>query len=513
MLSTYKISFHSLLELFKSQNLLENYEVKNIDIDQNYHLKTDSRKVSKEDFFLAYDGATVDGHDFLDSAYSKGSVFFVMEKDTDFVKKNDVSFIRVKDARKAYSFIWSQMCENPQEKIKMIGVTGTNGKSSTTFMIHQLLQNAGKKSLLLGTLGNFFEGKTLETNHTTPDPEVLYPLIQKAVDKDYDYVIMEVASHAIAQHKISPICFDAVGFTSFSRDHLDFHETMENYFEAKWKLFSVFSKKDASKFCHTSVKGDIEIYGKSLEGDLGFYGAFRADFEKTPYHYYKDISHSARGTSLTFSLMNESMKLQNLPYFVEFQLDNFLLATLIVKSELKDAFDPNKLFKNIPSVKGRLELIKLDEIENAPAIFIDYAHTPDALEKALVSLKSLKSSKLTVVVGCGGDRDKGKRPIMANLAVTLADQVILTTDNPRFEKPEDIIDDMLEGLKENISKSYKVVIDRKKALQEAVLNAIEGEIILVAGKGHELYQDIEGVKYPFIEKEILQEALKKRLQK
>lgn len=463
-------------------------------------ITSDSRSVQVGSLFLAYPGARSDGRHFIPQAIKAGAKAVIWEE-VDFAWQADwqVSNISVKDLKQQAGIIAAEYYQNPSRKLTMIGVTGTNGKTSVSQWIAQCLTLLGRKTAVLGTVGNGFLDAQTEAVNTTPDAILLQGMLAGYVQQQADAVVMEVSSHGLDQGRLNGVEFDIAVLTNLSRDHLDYHETMEAYAVAKQKLFvwqglgmAIVNADDA--FGHSLVS-----ILKTQAKPFITYG-FDEDDAKV------DIS----GSHLKFQDIGLTMQvttpqgaaLITTPVLGRFNAYNVLavLATLLsMDIRLEDAV---VAIAKIKPVQGRMQQFGGG---NLPLVVIDYAHTPDALEKVLKTLKEQAQGKLICMFGCGGNRDAGKRPLMGLVASKFADMVIVTTDNPRNEDPASIIREIVS----NIHSGYVLEIDREVAINKAVESAKLGDIVLLAGKGHENYQEISGVKYPFDDALIAQAALKK----
>ncbi len=508
-MKTKVLSFNEILEVLKNDS---NF-LKGSSFPPNERIfSTTSANASLENkenaIFFALKGSKHDGHHFLETVLKNPSFKLIICEDDSFLLqvKSNLPYIKVKNARRAWAFIEDALNDNPSLKLKNIAVTGTNGKSSTTWYCHQIFKFFKKKSLLIGTLGAFFDDEKLTLTHTTPDPHVLYPLLKKAVDKGCSYFITEASSHAIAQEKLSPIAFDAKAFTSFSQDHLDFHPSMQDYFETKFLLFKNLKKQDA-KIYLSDCLGDYLSFFK--EDKLLRPHATLYQVEEKSGFFPRQISatilsqNSTHTTlALRFSESKDLMVKNEVNLLAKFMLENFLCAFLICKDFLKDEIGEGHYKFDFENVPGRMEKISKKNID----IYIDYAHTPDALEKALQALRPLCHGRLLCVFGCGGDRDKEKRILMGDVAEKLSDIVFVTSDNPRTENPQAIADDILKNIKS--SSKVHLVLERRDALLKALNLCQEKDILLVAGKGHETYQIIGERKVSFDDREVIGEFFK-----
>lgn len=454
------------------------------------NITDDSRKVEKGSLFVCVKGPVADGHNYVKQALENGAEIIVCERDLGLDNQ-----IVLADTHAALAEICSNWFDNPQNKLKIIGVTGTNGKTSVCYMLKNILEYAGNKTGLIGTIQNMVGDDILPAKNTTPGVFELYSLFAKMVDADCKYAVMEVSSHSLDQRRVEGITFSAAIFTNLTQDHLDYHGNMENYFEAKAKLFN------ASKLAVINIDDE---YGKALA-------------EKCP---CKVSTYSVLSDESTFSAKNIVYKPDGVDYEMvgygiigrmrlntagKFSVYNSLAAAVCTKelglplNEISDALSQLK------GVKGRAEVVPCDRDFT---IIIDYAHTPDGLQNILNTFKQCPKNRLVVLFGCGGDRDTTKRPKMGAIAARLSDFVIVTSDNPRTEEPSKIIDDILDGMKD-IATPYKVIENRIEAIHFAVANAKSGDIIVLAGKGHETYQIIGHDTIHLDEREVIAEALAK----
>ncbi len=430
----------------------------------------------------------VDGHNYAKSAIENGAAVVITEKNLQIENQ-----IIVEDTHATFADICKKWFDNPQEKLKIIGVTGTNGKTSVCFMLKAILEKCGNKVGLLGTIENLIGEKVLSSKNTTPGLFELYSLFAEMVKEGCSYVVMEVSSHALDQRRVEGIKFSAGIFTNLTQDHLDYHGNMENYFLAKKKLFSQ---------CDLSVINIDDNYGKVLAEELtskvSTYSTKKDDSTFTA----KNINYRPDGVSFDMVGYGVIGRIR-LKTAGRFSVYNSLAAAVCAKKlgfpidEIADALSA------LSGVKGRAEVVPCDKDFT---IIIDYAHTPDGLSNILNTFKECPKNRLVVLFGCGGDRDKTKRPKMGMVAARLADYVIVTSDNPRTENPSEIIKDIIDGMKD-ISTPYKVIENRIEAINFAVANAKSGDIIILAGKGHETYQIIGHDTIHLDEREIVQKAL------
>jgi len=481
-----KLTIRQIIELLKSQGLWVDDSfgsmTKKADYSDSFQIQDvsiDSRHVTSGNCFIAISGETFDASAYIHEAVARGASIVVTEKKPQI----DCFFIMVSSARRAWSVIESARFGNPQDQLKLIGVTGTNGKSSTVWMLCHLLELMGKKTLMLGTLGSKLGSKHLPSQHTTPDPNVLYRLLREAADANATFVAMEVSSHALSQEKVSPLRFDAAVFTSFSRDHLDFHKTMDDYFETKMRLFRQVKHKGL-QLVHKDIENKLLQWAnlKSAATDhFTFYGLERNPFPEL----------TLEGGRFIGAADTQSQS----PYIGALANTNLLASLIVVQFLLGERFKPIlPLISLLPQVPGRFEWVgKTDGLAD---VFVDYAHTPDALFKATETLiRSFPDRKLVLVFGCGGDRDRGKRPLMAEEASRHACRVFVTSDNPRSEDPVQILEDICEGFPKGFH--FEKIVDRESAIAKAIQTLCVSEILLIAGKGHETYQIIGAQKIPF----------------
>lgn len=473
----------------KLSQILKNVKVKNEYTDREVtDVTSDSRQVKEGFLFVCIKGASFDGHSVAQQMLDIGAVAVVCEYDLGV--KNQII---VDDTRKAYSPICASFFGNPADSLKLIGLTGTNGKTTTTFLIKQILENVGKKVGLIGTVQNMVGDEVYPAHYTTPDPHELQSLFRKMVDAGCEYCIMEVSSQALAQGRVEGIHFHIGAFTNLTQDHLDYHKTWENYFESKKLLF---------KACDCAVTNLDDEYGLKIVDGCGCrvvtYGVdnMKADFVA------RNVGFSANG--VRYDLVGEKMGRVSCPIPGRFSVYNSLCATSVALTLGVDFTDVLEAISKSKGVKGRIEVVPTPN-QNYTVI-IDYAHSPDGLENIISSLKEIANGRVVTVFGCGGDRDRTKRPKMGKIAAELSDFCVVTSDNPRSENPSAIIEDILEGMKDTAT-PYEVVENRKEAIAWAMKNAQPNDIILLAGKGHETYQILPTGTIHFDEREAVAEVL------
>lgn len=473
----------------KLSQILKGIAVQNEYIDVDIvDVTDDSRQVKEGYLFICIKGATFDGHSVAGEMLEKGAAAVVCDHDLGL--KNQVI---VENTRSVYSPICANFFNNPADKLKIIGLTGTNGKTTTTFLIKQILENVGKKVGLIGTVQNMVCDEVYPAHFTTPDPHELQSLFAKMVEADCEYCVMEVSSQALAQGRVEGIHFYVGAFTNLTQDHLDYHKTWENYFEAKRLLFSA---------CDVAVTNIDDEYGlKIVDGFDAKVVTYAVDNSHADYQA-KNVRFAATGVK--YELMGEKIGHVNCPIPGRFSVYNSLCAATIALSMGVDFEDVLKAIEKSNGVKGRIEVVPTPN-QNYTVI-IDYAHSPDGLENIISSLKEIAKGRVVTVFGCGGDRDKTKRPKMGAIASKLSDFCVVTSDNPRSEVPAEIIKDILVGMQDS-STPYQVVENRKEAIRWAMENAIENDIILLAGKGHETYQILPTGTIHFDEREAVAEVL------
>ena len=458
-------------------------------------ISNDSRHVKKNSIFLAYPGIHTDGRKYIAEALKKGAKAIVYEKKNFTWQQSwDASHYGINDLKNNEGEIAHIFFKEPSKELLTIGITGTNGKTTCAYWISEIQNLLGKKTGLIGTLG--YGHKKLKPHaFTTPDAIFNHRILKEFKTEKIKSVVMEVSSHALSQGRVNGILFDVAVFTNLSRDHLDYHLNFKNYFDAKKKLFHFPSLKVA-------VINIDDAYGKKLKLSLVqnktkviTYGIQNGDIRAS------HIEYSLSSTTFQLITKKETYKVKA-PIVGEFNVYNLLA---VISGLVGSGLPIQKVIKqvsHISQVPGRMERLGT---KLTPQVFIDYAHTPDALKKALRTLKDQTEGKLVCVFGCGGDRDKGKRKEMAEAASDLADTNFITSDNPRSESPKKIISEISRSM----SGAYKIEIDRHKAIFKAIEQAKKQDIILIAGKGHETYQEINGVRYPFSDKKYVKKALKK----
>lgn len=462
----------------------------NVDIEIS-DMQFDSRKVSAGSMFIAQAGTAVDGHTFIDSCIEKGAAAIVCEN-TSLITKTGATIVVVKDSNKALGLLASRFYGDPSKHLTLVGVTGTNGKTTIATLLYKLVRHMGHKAGLLSTVCNYIEDEAIVSTHTTPDALELNGLLRRMVDAGCEYAFMEVSSHSIAQERIAGLDFDGALFTNLTRDHIDYHKTFDNYRDTKKRLFDEL-KKGAFAVTNVDDKNGL-VMTQNTKADVHTYST------RTIADYKAQIL-EAGFEGMLLSINNREVFV---PLVGRFNTSNILC---IYGAAICLGFEQDEVLRVISMLKpvnGRFETIYSQKGWTA---IVDYAHTPDAVENVINTINDIRKegSKLITVVGCGGNRDKGKRPMMASIAKKGSTQLILTSDNPRDEEPSDILNDMLAGLSEEEKLSTLVIEDRASAIKTACTLAGKGDVVLVAGKGHEDYQIIKGVKHHFDDHEVVRQ--------
>jgi UDP-N-acetylmuramoyl-L-alanyl-D-glutamate--2,6-diaminopimelate ligase len=452
----------------------------------------DSRKIEKGHLFVAMKGTQTDGHKFIPKALELGATAVLCE-DLPEEKADGVTYVQVDSTESAVGPVATVFFGEPSTKLKLVGVTGTNGKTTIATLLYNMFRKFGHKCGLLSTVCNYIEDEAIPADHTTPDPIELNRLLHQMVEAGCEYAFMECSSHAIAQQRIGGLKFTGGLFTNLTRDHLDYHKTFENYRDAKKAFFDGLSK-DAFAITNADDKnGSVMV--QNCKAKVKTYSTrTMADFRA------RIIECHFEGMYLEIDGREVGVQ-----FIGKFNVSNLLAvygAAIMLGKKPEDIL---VILSTLKSVAGRLEPIRSKEGVTA---IVDYAHTPDALENVLNAIHEVlegKSGQIITVCGAGGNRDKGKRPLMAQEAAKQSDRVIITSDNPRFEEPQDIINDMLAGLNAQQMKKTISITDRKEAIRTACMMAQKGDVILIAGKGHEDYQEIKGVKHHFDDREVVRE--------
>jgi UDP-N-acetylmuramoyl-L-alanyl-D-glutamate--2,6-diaminopimelate ligase len=456
-------------------------------------MEFDSRKISENDVFIAIRGTISDGHDFIETAINKGAIAIICDTFPEIIISG-ITYIRVKDTNKAMAFMAANYFENPSQKLKLVGITGTNGKTTVASLLYQLFQKAGYKVGLLSTVKILVGTKEYKATHTTPDSITINHYLKEMVDEGIEYCFMEVSSHGIHQKRTEGLQFAGGVFTNLSHDHLDYHPTFSEYRDVKKSFFDNLPKTAFALSNSDDKNGSVMLQNTA---------ARKLMYALKTYSDYKAQILENQLSGLLLKINDNEVWVRLIGTFNAYNL----LAIYGTAVELGlESLEVLRLLSELESVSGRFQFIVSKG--NITAI-VDYAHTPDALENVLKTINDIrtKNEQLITVVGCGGDRDKTKRPIMADIASTLSDRIIITSDNPRTENPETIIAEMEQGVApQNFNKTVSIS-DRKQAIKAACQLAQANDIILIAGKGHETYQEIKGVRHDFDDMKIVKEML------
>lgn len=457
-------------------------------------IEFDSRKVSNNDVFVAIKGSLSDGHQFIDKAISLGASVVVCE-DLPATLLENITYVKVQNSNQALSFLAANFYNNPSQKLKLIGITGTNGKTTIASLLYQMFKKAGYKVGLLSTVKIMVDEVEYKATHTTPDSLTINQYLDEMVEVGCEFCFMEVSSHGIHQKRTESLHFEGGVFTNLSHDHLDYHDTFAEYRDVKKSFFDSLPK---SAFAITNVddKNGVVMLQNTVARKRTYALKTYADFKA------QVLENQLSG--LVLKINNDEVWTKLIGSFNAYNLLAIYGVALELGIESNEAL---RLLSELESVSGRFQFIIS---ESKITAIVDYAHTPDALENVLKTIEDIrtKNEQLITIVGCGGDRDKTKRPIMANIAASLSDKAIFTADNPRTENPQTIIEEMEAGVEGQNFKKTISILDRKQAIKTACQMANPGDIILIAGKGHETYQEINGVRHDFDDMQIVQELLK-----
>lgn len=484
-----------LQDLLQHLHLLVPYQGTNPDITS---IENDNRKVEKGSLFICIKGYTVDGHDFAESAVKNGAAAVLAERSLPL----SVPVIIVNDTMRAMAVLADAFYHHPTKHLHLIGITGTNGKTTTSHLIEKIFSDANKSTGLIGTMYTKIGEQKMETKNTTPESLILQKSFQQMLDAGVDTAIMEVSSHALHMGRVHGCDYDIAVFTNLTQDHLDYHKTMDDYMQAKSLLFSQLGNTfDPTKPKFAILNADdsaSEMFRKSTAAHVVTYGIDNeADF------HARNIHMTSAGTTFEIIIKEISYTI-NMQLIGKFSIYNVLAS---IAAAFVSKIPIEKIIASIESVRGvdgRFELVNAGQDFT---VIVDYAHTPDSLENVLKTIKSFAKKRIFVVVGCGGDRDKTKRPLMAKIACLYASDPVFTSDNPRSEDPLVILSDMEEGVS---GKNYTTIPDRKTAIVTVINQATAGDVILIAGKGHETYQIIGGNVYDFDDREVARKAIEER---
>ena len=477
-----------LIELLKNVEVLNTFGNTEVEITG---VNIDSRRIEAGHLFVAIPGTQTDGHKFIPKAIELGAAAILCERMPE-EHAEGVTYVVVESTESVVGIVATHFFGDPSRKLKLVGVTGTNGKTTIATLLYNMFRKFGHKCGLLSTVCNYIEDEAIPADHTTPDPIELNRLLAQMVEAGCEYAFMECSSHAIAQKRIGGLKFAGGLFTNLTRDHLDYHKTVENYRDAK-KAFFDGLEKDAFAITNADDKNGLYMVQNTKAQVKTYSIRSMADFKA------KIIECHFEGMYLDINGKEVGVQ-----FIGKFNVSNLLAVYGAAVMLGKQPEDILVILSTLKSVSGRLEPIHSPEGYTA---IVDYAHTPDALENVLNTINEVLNGKgkVITVCGAGGNRDKGKRPIMAQTAAKLSDKVIITSDNPRFEEPQDIINDMLAGLDNKQMKKVVSIVDRKEAIRTASMMAEKGDVILIAGKGHEDYQEIKGVKHHFDDKEVVRD--------
>lgn len=457
------------------------------------NIRYDNRKIEQGDAFVCVKGFKVDGHSFIGDAIKKGAKTLIVQEDVSV--QEDITIIKVRDTRKALAIMSSNYFGNPKDKLKIIGITGTNGKTTSAFIIKSILEKAGFMTGLIGTIANYIGNKKVDAVRTTPESYELHELFKNMVDAGVEYCVMEVSSHSLELDRVYGVQFEEGIFTNLTRDHLDFHKTFENYYNAKFKLFE--------RSNHSIINLD-DPYGANIVKDIEERGLKTkvSTFSIEKESDFKAFEIKSHSNGSEFKVNLESIEEFSINIPGEYNIYNSL-GCIICAYNLNIPMDKIKEALSDVVIPGRCELVAKEK--NLPySIIIDYAHTPDGLENILSTVKAFTKNRMISVFGCGGDRDKVKRPQMGKIGCELSDIAIITSDNPRSEEPMDIINDIVKPLNYD---NFVIEVNRKEAIRKAMNMALEGDVIVIAGKGHETYQILKDETIHFDEREVVYDIL------
>lgn len=492
-----------LSELIQNLPFTEKRHFSDVDITG---ISSHSAGIRPGNLFVAVVGTKVDGHNFIEEAITHGAAALVVEKEISAPKAFPV--FRVKDSRASMSRLAAKWFDHPSKKIPVIGITGTNGKTTITYLLNAIFEKAGRNPGVIGTIGYRHGGRIYPTTHTTPDAHEVQRILAEMTGSGVDLAIMEISSHAVDLRRVDDVEFDLAVFTNLTPEHLDYHKSMELYFDSKRRLFTRLLPK--GKGLKRSVINADDHYGQKLiemlsAADLWTYST-KAQSKWTV--YVQKWTSSLSGMAGTIATPEGTAEFTS-PLIGAFNLSNIVAAASAAQSLGVPLATVVEAVAGFAGVPGRLERIAN---EKGIHVFVDYAHTPDALKNVLKALKDLDAKRIVTVFGCGGDRDKAKRPIMGREAARLSDAVVVTSDNPRTENPQDIVKAILPGIEEGgmtVGKDAMIELDRKAAIELAIAGAAPGDVVLIAGKGHEDYQILGTEKIHFDDREVARGSLNK----
>ncbi len=476
------------------QNLLQNIDTQSIvgNTDSLISgIEFDTRKIAADYIFVAIRGTQTDGHQYIDTAIEKGAKVIVCEEMPANINQT-VTYIQVSQTEKALGFLARNFYGNPSSKLKLVGVTGTNGKTTTATLLYRVFLRLGYKVGLFSTVRNYINNNVLETTHTTSDQIQLNRLLAQMVDEGCQYCFMEVSSHSVVQQRIAGLTFAGGIFSNLTHDHLDYHKTFDNYLKAKKTFFDELLKNAFALSNNDDRNGMVMLQNTK---------ALQKTYSLKSFSDFKCRVLENDFDGMLLNIDNHEVAVQFIGKFNAYNL-LAVYATAVLLGEKPEQV--LTVLSELRPVDGRFETIRS---KNGVTAIVDYAHTPDALENVLTTIDQIRKGNelIITVVGAGGNRDKTKRPVMAKIVSEMSDKIILTSDNPRNEKPEDILADMEKGVPQHAKYKVVTITDRKQAIATAALMAKKGDIVLIAGKGHENYQEINGVKHHFDDKEIIKE--------
>lgn len=482
-----------ILKLIEGIDISEMRNIKDIEKIEVNNISSNSKDIKESGLFIAIRGEHFDGHNFIEEAIKRGALLALGEEDI-----KEFPYIMVPDSKRAYAFISSNYYNNPFREIKTVGVTGTNGKTTTVNLIGSILETLGEKAGIIGTLGARLGSEELVTQFTTPEQLLLAELYNRARNLGINKIVMEVSSQSLAQHRVDAVRFEAGIFTNLTQDHLDFHKDMESYFLSKRRLFEMVSE-DKDGIMAINIDDD---YGKRLVQEFSSYNLITYAIKNSAMIMAKDIEILPYGLSFNLLAEGRTFKVSS-KLLGEVNVYNILSAISYIYGRKLPLDRAIEVIHNFQPVRGRLENVNLGQPFR---VLIDFAHTPDALERVLKISKNF-GKRVIVVFGCGGDRDRFKRPLMGNIATSLSDIAIITSDNPRSEDPMSIIEEIVKGVSRN---NYIIKEDRREAIHYAIDIAEPEDVVLIAGKGHETYQIFKDKTVHFDDREVAIEAIKRR---
>ncbi|WP_368503986.1 UDP-N-acetylmuramoyl-L-alanyl-D-glutamate--2,6-diaminopimelate ligase [Alkalihalophilus sp. As8PL] len=486
------------MKLQQLTDVLRTYEIKNEGNPDILQIEMDSREVQEGTLFFCIPGYTVDGHDYAHQAVKSGAVAVVAERE---LPQLDVPTIIVRDIKRAMARIANLFYQDPTSSLHLIGVTGTNGKTTVTHLLEQIMRDGKKKTGLIGTMYTKIGDQQLNTQNTTPESITLQKRFKEMVDAEVDTALMEVSSHALHLGRVRGCDFNVAVFTNLTPDHLNYHETMEAYMYAKGLLFAQLGNRysnDKVAIFNCDDQATNELLNMTTVDAITYGIKNHADVMA------KDIQISSNGTTFMLSAFQEEIEI-NMKLIGMFSVYNALAAASAALVSGIPLETVKESLESVEGVAGRFEPVDAGQDYT---VIVDYAHTSDSLENVLTTVKEFAKGNISVVVGCGGDRDRTKRPVMAEIATKYADHAIFTSDNPRSEDPKQILDDMVTGL---AAQNFSVCLDRKDAIYQAVNQAQKNDILVIAGKGHETYQIIGSKTIHFDDREVAKQAIEERV--